>query len=175
MRTPQAASSTTFLRGSVLPVRRISRIWSAQSASPSALLLSLTFAPWCGCRAPPAIRSCKPASAALWWLNRRLSLSPNLALGLQASCPLCLMHARAKEGRALSPGVRLPASDRTLAGGSTLPGRDQGKAPLNGSGVLGSLPWLFVAQQPAKSQTGRTAGGAVPGFHHHTQRTRDVW
>ena len=55
-------------------------------ASPSALLHSLIFGPWCACRAPQAIRSCKPASAALLLLIL-LSLSPNLALGLQARPP----------------------------------------------------------------------------------------
>ena len=63
---------------------RISSIWSVQGASPSAPLHSLIFGPWCACRAPPVIRSCKPASAALLLLILLLSLSPNLALGLQA-------------------------------------------------------------------------------------------
>ena len=62
-----------------------------------------------------------------WWLNRRLSLSPNLALGLQARRLLLLPlpNARACEGWPCSVSrVRLPAGGRTLAGGSTLPGRD---------------------------------------------------
>ena len=87
MMTPRAASSTIFLQGSLLQASRISGTWSAQGASPSALLQSLIFGPWCACHALPAIRSCKPASAALLLLVLLLSLSPNLALGLQARLP----------------------------------------------------------------------------------------
>ena len=87
MMTLRAASSTTFLRGSLLQASRIFGTWSAQGASLSALLHFLIFGLWCACRVPPAIRSCKLASAALLLLILLLSQSPSLALGLQARPP----------------------------------------------------------------------------------------
>ena len=101
--TPRAASSTTFLRSSLLQASRISGTWSGQG---------------------PAIRSCKLASAALLLLILLLSLSPNLALGLQARPPPLspMRKTRAMVARALPPLVRLPAGGRALVGGSALPG-----------------------------------------------------
>ena len=61
----------------------------------------LIFGPWCACRAPPATRSCKPASAALLSLILLLSLSPNRARGLPAGlqyppCPHRLAQCACK-------------------------------------------------------------------------------
>ena len=41
--------------------------------------------------------------------------------------------------------------------------RTEGKAHHNTSGVLGSLPWLFVNEHTAKGRTGHTAGRAATG------------
>ena len=59
MMIPRAASGATFSRSSRWPAKRISGTLSVPVASSFARRHSLIFGPWCVCRAPLAIRSCR--------------------------------------------------------------------------------------------------------------------
>ena len=125
MRTSRAASDTIFSPGTVLPASRNSSIWSAQGGLPSALLPFPVSGLWSACRALPATRSCKPASAAPLLLTLLPTLSLNLVWGCRrdySPCPLRLKCLCTPLSLALSAVVRLPAGGRALGGACALPG-----------------------------------------------------
>ena len=91
-----------------------------------------------------------------WWANRPLGVlgSPSLAVCFSRA-------ARPSQLLGHKGGTRVPAP------GCLAPRAHRAK-PINTSGGLGSLPWLFVNEHTAKGRTGHTAGRAATEGHRHT-------